>query len=512
MKKKYLIILILFSTIYLFAEIETEWTATFGGSYSDAANSICITPDNDFILAGYTNSFGAGNSDVYLIKTDADGNEVWSQTYGGSGWENAKAVCNAVGNDGYVTAGYTTSSESNSFDVLIVKINSNGNVQWVQVYGGDQFDTAESICRTSDDGYLLCGYTSSFGAGEDDIYLIKTDADGDSLWTKTIGCERSDMGHSIKPTSDGNYIISGSTGLYDAPYPGSNGRNREIYIIKIDEAGDILAENTFWVMDTHQNSFDTGYDICETSDGGFCVVGCTSQHLQELMDVAVLKVDPQLNEVWKTNTEMEAYYDYGYSICEDMENGSLYICGSFKYVNTAKADMFCLLLDSEGNEIEREYFGSTGSECGCKILQLNDGSLVISGYTSSFGEGSNDVWLLKICNPNLQSPQDEIPIGSQFFQIYPNPFNPETTISFKISSRVLDQNPTRDFKNTNIEIYNLKGQRIREFKIQNLKFKINSIVWDGTDQTNQPVSSGIYFCVLRNNGKILVSKKMILLK
>jgi len=503
MKRRYLVILILFSSINLFAEIETEWMAMFGGSFSDAANSFCITPDNGFVLAGYTNSFGASNSDVYWVKTDPNGNEVWSQTFGGSGWENAKDVCNAVGNDGYVSAGYTTSSASNSFDVLLVNIDSNGDVQWIQVYGGDEFDTAESICQTSDNGYLLCGYTSSFGAGEDDIYLIKTDDNGDSLWTKTIGCERSDMGHSIKPTSDGNYIIGGSTGFYDAPYPGSNGRNREIYIIKIDEAGDILAENTFWVMDTHQNSFDTGYNICETSDGGFCVVGCTSQHFQELMDVAVLKVDSQLNEVWKTNLEMEDYYDFGYSICEDEGTGNLYISGSFKYVNEAKADMFCLLLDSAGNEIEREYFGSTGSECGCKILQVNDGSFVISGYTSSYGEGANDAWLLKICNPNSQNSQDEIPDGSQLFQNYPNPFNPSTTISFSLN--------TEKAEDTEIEIYNISGQKVNTLVNEVFPAGVHSVAWDGRNSNGDRVSSGIYFYKLKTE-RYEEIKKMILLK
>ena len=507
--KKVLILMIISLTYFClaFAEIGILWSHTSGGTHSDVANSFCIDSEENLVAAGYTNSFGSGQSDMFFTKTNSEGNEIWNQTFGNSGWESAKSICNAIDGNGYVAAGYTTSAISNTFDISVIKIDDAGDIVWEKTFGGDGFDTAESICQTSD-GYFVCGYTNSYGLGEDDIYLIKLDINGDSLFTKTIGCEKSDMGHSIKPISDGNYIISGSTGLYDIPIPGSDGRNREVYLIKIDEDGTILAENTYWIMDTHQNSFDTGYDICEAIDGSFYIVGCTSQHFQELMDVCLLKVDSDLNEIWKTNLEIDGFYDFGYSICEIEQTGNIAICGSYKSVQDLKANMFCMLLDYNGIEIEQEYFGNSGSECGNKIMQTADGSLIIAGYTSSEGAGGNDLLLLKLDIGQTNNINELVPLPEGSLYNYPNPFNPTTTISFSVaqSSSIV-----------NLEIFNLKGQKVKTLDCNNsldaaLKQLTQSIIWNGDDDAGNQVGSGIYFYRLSENGESKAVNRCLLLK
>jgi PKD repeat protein len=404
--KKIIFSIIIFSlSVLSYAVIQTAWEETFGGTNSDACNSVCIAPDNGYLLVGYTNSYGADRSDIYLIKTDDNGTEEWTQSYGGTGWKNANDVCVSNNNDGFVITGYST--ENGNFDVFCMKVDLSGNQVWYVTVGGDDFDTAESICQITNGGYLLCGYTASYGLGEDDIYVIKIDDSGSVIWEETYGCTKSDTAHSIKQTSDGNYVLCGSTGLYDLPFPGSSGRNREIYIIKLDGDGNILLENTYWTMGTHQNDYDVGFDICETSDGGFCVVGHTSQHLNELMDVAFIKVDSNLNELWKTNLELDVYYDFGYSILEDINSENLILCGSFKYTNSRFSEMFMMILDSNGNEIENTLIGDNGSECGNSMLQKADGSIVIAGYTSSNGTGKNDAWLLELVNLSAEFDADQ---------------------------------------------------------------------------------------------------------
>ena len=406
MNKKTLIFCVIFSiTLICNASIQTAWEETFGGTNSDTANSVSIAPDGGYLIVGYTNSDGADKSDVFLIKTDETGTEEWTQSYGETGWQNAEGVCVSNSGDGFLITGYTT--ENGSFDIFCLKVDLSGNQVWYETIGGEDFDTAESICRTTDGNYLLCGYTASYGLGEDDIYVVKIDDNGSVIWEETYGCDKSDTAYSIKQTSDGNYILCGSTGLFDLPFPGSTGRNREIYIIKIDDDGNILLENTYWTMGTHQNDYDVGFDICETSDGGFCVVGHTSQHLNELMDVALLKVDSELNELWKTNLELEVYYDFGYSILEDANSDNLIVCGSFKYQYVRYSDMFLMILDADGNEIERTTKGGIGSECGNSIIQKDDGSIVIAGYTASDGEGKNDAWLMELINLSAEFEVDQ---------------------------------------------------------------------------------------------------------
>jgi len=156
MNKKTIIFCVIFSiTLICDATIQIAWEETFGGTNSDACNAVCEAPDGGFLLAGYTNSNGADKSDIYLIKTNAEGTEEWSQSYGDIGWQIAKSVCVSTDENGYVVTGYTT--ESGTFDIFCLKVDLLGNELWYDMIGGDSFDIAESICQTTDGGYLLCG-------------------------------------------------------------------------------------------------------------------------------------------------------------------------------------------------------------------------------------------------------------------------------------------------------------------------------------------------------------------
>jgi hypothetical protein len=128
-------------------------------------------------VAGYTRSFGAGGTDIFLIKTYANGNVQWAKTYGGTGWDEAYSV-RQTSDGGYIVAGYTGSFGAGSYDALLIKTDANGNVQWAKTYGGTYWDYAYSVQQTSDGGYIVAGWTHSFGAGSYDALLIKTDANG----------------------------------------------------------------------------------------------------------------------------------------------------------------------------------------------------------------------------------------------------------------------------------------------------------------------------------------------
>ena len=154
-----------------------QWNQTYGGENADRGISLVKTDDNGYVLAGSTSSFGAGNSEIWLIKIDDDGNPMWNQTYGGSEDESTTSIL-AADDGGYVFVGYSHSFGAGDQDVWLVKTNSAGNVQWNQTYGGIAHEVARSLLRTDEGGYLLGGFSASYGAGDTDVFLIKTDVQG----------------------------------------------------------------------------------------------------------------------------------------------------------------------------------------------------------------------------------------------------------------------------------------------------------------------------------------------
>jgi len=208
-----------------------QWARTYGGIGDDRAYSVQQTSDGGYIVAGVTNSFGAGSWDIFLIKTDASGNIQWAKTYGGTGDDRAYSV-QQTSDGGYIVAGVTNSFGAGSWDIFLIKTDASGNIQWAKTYDGGIDDDVSSIQQTSDGGYIVAGVTNSFGAGYIDIFLIKTAANGNIQWAKTYGGTYDDYAHSVQQTSDGGYIVAGVTNSFGAGYI-------DIFLIKTDANGNI---------------------------------------------------------------------------------------------------------------------------------------------------------------------------------------------------------------------------------------------------------------------------------
>ncbi|MDD2891182.1 MAG: hypothetical protein PHE49_11190, partial [bacterium] len=231
---------------------------TYGGENNDYGYSVQSTSDSGYIIAGYTNSFGFGNVDVYLIKTDSLGDTLWTKTYGGT--QNDYGYFAQQTNDnGYIIAGYTNSFGAGGVDVYLIKTDSSGDTLWTRTYGGVNQDYGRSMQQTKDSGYIITGYTNSFGAGGADVYLIKINSSGDTLWTKTFGGSGSDYGHSVQQTKDSGYIIAGYTNSFGTGLS-------DIYLIKTNSSGDIL-----WTKTYGGSQNDCGYFVRQTQDDGYII-------------------------------------------------------------------------------------------------------------------------------------------------------------------------------------------------------------------------------------------------
>jgi len=265
---------------------DTIWTRTYGGSDRDDGYSVAQTSDGGYIVAGYTESFGAGSKDVYLVKTDAVGDTIWTRTYGGSDWDEGYSVAQ-TSDGGYIVAGRTESFGAGSADVYLVKTDAVGDTIWTRTYGGSDNDRGYSVAQTSDGGYIVAGvYDYDLEAGTGDVYLVKTDAVGDTIWTRTYGGNDNDMGYSVAQTSDGGYIVAGWTESFGAG-------GDDVYLVKTDAVGD-----TIWMRTYGGSGDDVGFSVAQTSDGGYNVAGWTESFGVGGDDVYLVKTDAVGDTIW----------------------------------------------------------------------------------------------------------------------------------------------------------------------------------------------------------------------
>ncbi|MEI7727278.1 MAG: T9SS type A sorting domain-containing protein, partial [Bacteroidota bacterium] len=255
----------------------TIWSKAYGGPGLDFGYTLTQTTDGGFIVAGNTDN-GAGNGDIYLLKVGSNGDTIFTKTYGGTGIDRASSV-QQTSDGGLIIGGYTNSFGAGGNDFYLLKTNSNGIVSWAKTYGGTGGDNGNCVQQTADGGYIFVGNTMSFGAGANDVYLIKTDVSGTPVWSKTFGGASAEYGNSVQQTTNGGYIVAG----YSASFTG-------VYLIQTDGSG-----NTLWSKTFAGAAFDWGSSVQQTSDGGFVIGGYTLSFGAGKMDISLIKTDANGN-------------------------------------------------------------------------------------------------------------------------------------------------------------------------------------------------------------------------
>lgn len=237
-----------------------QWTKSIGGSDNETVNSIYQTFDGGYILAGNTYSFSAGLNDFYIVKTDVSGNITWSKSVGGASNDNAYSIIQTT-DSGYIAVGLSSSAGAGSTDVLATKLDKNGNVSWMKTYGGTGDDRANSVQQTTDGGYIIAGVTNSFGAGGYDFYLLAIDSSGNLSWNKTFGGAGAEWAYSAQITSDNGYVLAGYATSFGAG-------SYDYYIVKTNSTGDTLWTKTFGGATS-----DYATVIKQTPDNGYAIIG-----------------------------------------------------------------------------------------------------------------------------------------------------------------------------------------------------------------------------------------------
>ncbi|MCK4585136.1 T9SS type A sorting domain-containing protein [candidate division WOR-3 bacterium] len=300
---------------------------------------------------------------------------LWTRTYGGDSTDFGESIQQTT-DGGYIAVGYTKSNSAGGYDVWLLKLDSNGDTLWTRRFGGIYDDYGGSVEQTNDGGYIIVGATESFGAGHADVWLLKTDVDGDTIWTKTYGDTSWDYGYSVQQTSDGGYIIAGS-----------GGNDEDVYLIKTDSMGD-----TLWTKMYGDTNWDYGSSVRQISDGGYIVAGTT--WLLGGGDVYLIKTDSNGDSVWSKHYG-GSDLDEGYSVCKtSLESTEHYITAGVSE-NNYWHQVILTKTDEFGGTCWVQFYGQYYSDDGgYSVQEVSDGNYVVAGFSDSMGVGG--VYLIKI--------------------------------------------------------------------------------------------------------------------
>ncbi len=434
--------------------VNIEWQQILGGTNSEGAYDIASTSDGGYILGGYTYSGISGNktvasfggSDYWVTKTDALGVIEWQKEFGGSDFDQLESITQTA-DGGYILGGYTASgisgnkTEGNiagSLDLWFIKLDASGNIVWQNNIGGSGGDYIGEINPTSDGGYIVSATSysgisgdkteNSIGAG--DYWIIKLNASGNIVWQNTIGGTSADYCYRAKETSDGNFIVSGSSNSpisFDKTEGTIEGvGTMDIWVLKLNASGNIVWQNTIGGTAT-----ETAFEMDVTPDGGAVIA--TQSYSNSSADKAennvsggttssdywVIKLDTDGNITWE-NTLGGTGEDYNHALIT-MSNGDIAVGGFSNSgiggdkTEAAKGayDFWMVKLDASGNVLYDKTIGGNQYDYNYCMTESADNKIVLAGTSASNISGDkttnsygiNDFWMVKIddlCEPSAE--------------------------------------------------------------------------------------------------------------
>jgi hypothetical protein len=502
-----------------------EWQKCYGGSSGDALYSTIQTLDHGYALLGSSNSNDGdvngnhGGGDVWLVKIDSVGGMEWQSVFGGTGNEVGWSILQ-TSDSGYI---FTGGTNSNDYDVTgnhgigdawVVKTDSLGNIIWQKCYGGTSGESAYSINKTLDNGYILCGFTASndgdvsglHGTTETDIWVIKIDGVGTLQWQKCLGGMANDgdlSSANIASTSDSGYIVTGGALSFDGDVSGNHG-SHDYWVVKLNSTGIIQWQNCLG-----GSSSDKSFSIIQSDDGGYVVAGYAYSTDNGLVshgggDYWVVKLDSGGSMQWQ-KCYGGSEWDRAYNIQKSTDGGYLVMGQTYSYNGDVVGhhglsiglDYWLIKIDSTGDLLWQKCLGGTSEDFGHCLVQTSDSGYLVGGGTfSNDGDvsgnhgGSGDYWIAKLVPLGTQVPETK-PISD--FSVYLNSENSTATISFE----------SEENKETFVEILDVTGKIL-----QSQKLKMNR-GYNKHEIKVGEIPNGVYIIILKTNGMIF-SEKLVL--
>lgn len=371
--------LTIFFASLAFGQIDSTWTKVYGGNREDKAHDIISTADSGFLVIGSTSSFGFDNSQMYFLKLDSLGNIMWSKSHGGTGQESGKSVIQTK-DGGFLGVGYTSSWGSGGFDLLLVKLNANGNLEYERYFGGADWDFANDVIETDSNMFVIAGETQSFGNGGKDGWIVRYDANNDLFdWNKTFGGQNTEYYNSISSTATGFIVAGGGTS--------PNRIDEDVFITNFSKIGD-----TIWTRYFGDTLQDYANDIIQRSNSDFVFTGLISDsNYQEIfllqLDTNGVKKD---SNIWQLNSNR-----IGYRVNE-MDSGRIGLSGSIDIGSTGSFNLFYGLTKPNSLHYQKaSIYGSAKPESGGYFDVNSDSTLIIAGSTLGYSSNFSNVILIK---------------------------------------------------------------------------------------------------------------------
>lgn len=363
------------------AEGSVVFETVFGGEEDDVAKSVVKT-DDGYLIAGKTKSFTDHRDfSAYVIKIDKNGKKLWSKVYGGKDDESANAITR-FGKD-FVFVGSTETYGNENLSFYMVKIDSEGKVDWQTTYYRDDDDQYNGNALVADGDKLIFAGTEThlqfFGA-KVNPYIFSTNKEGDKLWGGFYGGEDEDDAHAIISVSDG-YVMAGKTESY------GHG-DFDSYIVKLDKTGKKIWHAAYGGKDN-----DCASDVIATDDG-YLMVGTTESFDNNYKDVYVVKTDKKGNKLWQ-RTYGGSRDDQAFAVTLAPDGNYVMVGKSESFTRRNGSDLYLIKIDKKGKLLWERTYGGESDDTGYDILTTEDGYLIV-GDKKTDRRRDSDVWVLKV--------------------------------------------------------------------------------------------------------------------
>ncbi len=467
------------------------WTyeAAYGGSGDDVARAVLETLNGNYLLVGYSTSSGSGTADGCLIEVAPHSEQVW-QKFVDLGGEEHFLDAVQLNNGDLIIVGNIIPQGSDKPDGLIVRCDSTGQVIWSRIYGGSESEDLRSVAADPTGNLVAVGTTASFGHGAQDVWVVKFNADGDTVWVRTFGGTNKDYGRDVVVDAHGNMAVSACSYFMGSP---------DVYMLYLQPNA-----ATTWIRSFGTGGWDEGYGVTLLGEitvfVGYMFTGWSYSH-----DMLAVAMNASGDTVW-TGHYGTVIDDYAYAAATT-HDGYILLAGEKRLSQSRPRDAICAKIDAQGKQLWLKEFAHDGSEFFYDVMETRTGHYLFVGFTTSFGNGGQDFYLVKT-DPDggvtgiEANASFTVPEQIALLPNYPNPFNPSTHVRFELPREA----------HVVVRVKNLRGRVVRTLFSGSANAGSHDLLWDGRNELQQEVPSGLYICTLRVNGEAVATRKMLLVR